>query len=256
MINVVHNESKKTANVVMQRLPVNSLNLEFLQELTSTIKDLEQQKYKGIILSSSSPTVFSAGLDIMEMYKPDEARLRKFWQSLQTMWKTLYATPLITIAAINGHTPAGGCLIAMSCDHSIMVESRATIGLNETLLGIVAPKWFRNLYVNRIGFGRAEHALKIGKLFTPEEALKLNLINELVESPADLMSKAEEELDKWIKIPSAALHMTKLSLRQSHVDELISYEKEEVEQIVYFTKQDIVQNALQKYIENLKGKKK
>lgn len=33
-----------------------------------------------------------------------------------------------------GHAPAGGCLLALSCDESIMVKSRATIGLNETLL--------------------------------------------------------------------------------------------------------------------------
>lgn len=35
---------------------------------------------------------------------------------------------------LQGHAPAGGCLLALSCDESIMVKSRATIGLNETLL--------------------------------------------------------------------------------------------------------------------------
>jgi len=256
LVNVVENESKKTANVIMQRLPVNSLNLELLQDLTAAIKDLEEKEYKGIILSSSSPTVFSAGLDITEMYKPDEARLREFWVSLQTMWKTLYATPLMTIAAVNGHAPAGGCLLTMTCDHSIMVESRATIGLNETMLGIVAPKWFRALYVNTIGFGRAEHALKLGTLFTAEEALKLNIVDQLVESPADLLPKAEEQLDKWLKIPRAALQMTKISLRKAHVDELISYEQQEVEEIVRLILQDETQGVLGKYFESLKGKKK
>ncbi|GIY02792.1 enoyl-CoA delta isomerase 1, mitochondrial [Caerostris extrusa] len=240
----------------MQRPPVNSLNLELLEQITAAIKDLEKKKFRGMILSSNSPTVFSAGLDITEMYKPKEERLRKFWVALQTMWKTLYLTPMVTIAAINGHAPAGGCLVSLSCDHSIMVKSRASIGLNETMLGIVAPKWFRAVYINSLGFRKAEHALKLGKMFTPEEAQKLGLVNELVDSPSDVLSKAQEELDRFMKIPAAALQMTKLSLRKPHVDELISYEKQELEEIVYFVSQEETQKLLGKYFESLKDKKK
>lgn len=42
---------------------------------------------------------------------------------------------------MQGHSPAGGCLFAMSCDYRVMVGPNYTIGLNETKLGIVAPKW-------------------------------------------------------------------------------------------------------------------
>ncbi|GFV92854.1 enoyl-CoA delta isomerase 1, mitochondrial [Trichonephila clavipes] len=256
LVNVIEDEKTRTANVVMQRPPVNSLNLELLEQITAAIKDLEQKKFRGMILSSNSPTVFSAGLDITEMYNPKEERLRAFWKTLQQMWKTLYLTPLVTIAAINGHAPAGGCLMSLSCDHNIMVKSRASIGLNETMLGIVAPKWFRAVYINSLGFRKAEHALKIGKLFSPEEALKLDLVKELVDSPSDVVPKAQEELDKWMKIPGAALQMTKLSMRKPFVDDLISYEEQEVEEIVHFVYQEQVQKTLGKYFESLKDKKK
>ena len=33
-----------------------------------------------------------------------------------------------------GHSPAGGCLMAMSCDYRIMARGPYKIGLNETLL--------------------------------------------------------------------------------------------------------------------------
>lgn len=33
-----------------------------------------------------------------------------------------------------GHSPAGGCLMAMSCDYRIMAKGPYKIGLNETLL--------------------------------------------------------------------------------------------------------------------------
>jgi enoyl-CoA hydratase/carnithine racemase len=40
-----------------------------------------------------------------------------------------------------GHSPAGGCLLALSCEYRVMVGPKYTVGLNETQLGIVAPKW-------------------------------------------------------------------------------------------------------------------
>ena len=255
-VNVIEDDKKKTANIVMQRPPVNSLNTELLQQLTSAIKSLEEKHYRGFVLSSSSPTVFSAGLDITEMYKPTEERLRLFWTSLQTMWKTLYQTPLISIAAINGHSPAGGCLLALSCDHSIMVKNRATIGLNETMLGIIAPKWFRQMYINTLGFRVAEHALKLGKLFTAEEALQLHIVDELVDSPSDLNEKCQSEIDKWLKIPDTARRLTKLSLRKPYVDELTTYELQEVEDIVKFVFNEETQNMLAAYMKSLKGQKK
>ncbi|TNN61616.1 Enoyl-CoA delta isomerase 1, mitochondrial [Liparis tanakae] len=41
-----------------------------------------------------------------------------------------------------GSSPAGGCLMSMTCDYRIMADNpRYSIGLNETQLGIVVPFW-------------------------------------------------------------------------------------------------------------------
>lgn len=52
-------------------------------------------------IAQESPTVFSAGLDIMEMYKPQPDRLKMFWTTLQQTWLKLYSAPYPTVAAIN-----------------------------------------------------------------------------------------------------------------------------------------------------------
>ncbi|XP_056275714.1 enoyl-CoA delta isomerase 1, mitochondrial-like [Pseudoliparis swirei] len=60
------------------------------------------------------------------------------------MWLKLYGSSMVTIAAINGSSPAGGCLMSMTCDYRIMADNpRHSVGLNETQLGIVAPFWAR-----------------------------------------------------------------------------------------------------------------
>lgn len=60
---------------------------------------------------------------------------------------------------IKGASPAGGCLLALSTEYRVIVEGKHTIGLNETQLGIVAPSWFRSLYIETLGYRTAEIAL-------------------------------------------------------------------------------------------------
>lgn len=85
----------------MARAPVNSLNLELINELKQALENSLDKNCKGVILTSSLPTVFSAGLDIMEMYKPDMKRCSEFWTSLQDLWLTLYGLSVPVAAAIN-----------------------------------------------------------------------------------------------------------------------------------------------------------
>ena len=85
----------------MARKPVNSLNLELCTELRKALENAIDLNSKGVILTSTLPTVFSAGLDIMEMYKPDLKRCTDFWHALQDLWLTLYGLGIPTAAAIN-----------------------------------------------------------------------------------------------------------------------------------------------------------
>lgn len=85
----------------MARPPVNSLNREFLVELRESLNKAVQNNSRGVILTSSLPKIFSGGLDIMEMYKPDMKRAREFWNDLQETWMTLYGLTIPTAAAVN-----------------------------------------------------------------------------------------------------------------------------------------------------------
>lgn len=49
----------------------------------------------------SQPRVFSAGLDILEMYRKSPERCGEFWRAVQEMWLKLYSSNMVTIAAIN-----------------------------------------------------------------------------------------------------------------------------------------------------------
>jgi len=77
------------------------LNTELLSELKASLLEAQNSHSKGIILTSSLPTVFSAGLDIMEMSTTNEKKLIDFWQTLQDTWLTVYSLTIPIAAAIN-----------------------------------------------------------------------------------------------------------------------------------------------------------
>lgn len=188
------------------------------------------------------------------MYKPDTARARDFWTNLQEAWMKLYGAPYPTAAAIIGHSPAGGCLFAMSCEYRVMLP-KYTIGLNETQLGIVAPSWFMATMRNTISAREAEMALTLGKLFTTDEALRIGMIDEIAADRAEAIAKCEAFLSRYQKIPSSARNLTKHYLRHKDVQDLLDKQKADTDIFIDFITGKQIQKSLGMFIAVLKVRK-
>ncbi|CAL1588591.1 unnamed protein product [Knipowitschia caucasica] len=255
-IKVDLNQSTGVAVLSMQSPPVNSLSLDFLTELCISLEKLEMDRAcRGVIITSSQPKVFSAGLDILEMYGKSPERCGEFWRAVQEMWLKMYGSNMVTIAAISGSSPAGGCLMSMTCDYRIMADNpRYTIGLNETLLGIVAPFWFKDTMVNTVGHRTTELALELGLLYSPEEALKIGLVDQVVPQE-QLLATATETMTKWLAIPDHARQITKSMMRKPTIDKLTSNREADIKNFVSFITKDSIQKSLHMYLEMLKKRK-
>ncbi|XP_032786797.2 enoyl-CoA delta isomerase 1, mitochondrial [Daphnia magna] len=247
-------EKQGYAVVAMHKPPVNSLSLEMIQALSESLSELEKNKCKGFILTSACPGIFSAGLDIREMYQPTEERLKEFWSSLQTLWLQLYGSKMASVALINGHAPAGGCLLAMCCDSRIMVNGKSKIGLNETKLGIVAPFWFKDTFVNTIGVRQSERALQLGSLFTPDEALKIGLVDRVLPDPEAATAVAESELKEFLQIPAMVRYLSKMRIREAALKDLLENREKDLNTFVNFATTDAVQKGLGIYLQSLAKK--
>jgi len=242
----------------MQKAPVNSLSLEMLRSLTDSILEAEgDPECRAIILQSAQPGVFSAGLEITEMMMPDDTRLRNFWWTLQEMFLTLSTSKVATVAAIEGSSPAGGCLIAMSCDWRVMsagdpVKKKPfVIGLNETQLGIVAPFWFQQLYGDLLGWRKSDDLLQTGALVPAAEAATIGLVDEAVEHSL-VVERAAAKVKALLSIPDAARHKTKMLSRGPLASALRTERDADTEQFVQFTNSEAVQTSLHRYMDALK----
>lgn len=273
------NEKGTIATLTLNRFPSNSLNLSLNEAISQGIRDIqsEHKNVKALILSSSNPDILSAGLDLKELYLSssehpsfdDVKRLKRFWLSVQQVFLDLYGCKFATVAAIEGHAPAAGCMLAMACDYRIMAGSNNSdsdnmegsikegkIGLNESTFGIAAPYWMADLMKNTIGFRQAEKSLGLGILYSPKEALDIGLVDELVPSKETVITRANEVAEVWSKIPAEARFVSKMLTRRPILEELKRNREADVEQFARFVSSMRVQKSLGMYLESLKKRKK
>eukprot|EP01134_Creolimax_fragrantissima_P001493 CFRG1493T1 len=249
-------EQKGTTILTMCRAPVNSLNLGLITDITNAIKASENDKAtKALIITSQNPKVFSAGLDITEMHRPNPERFSGFWSSLQHLWLTLYGSKLPIVACINGASPAGGCLIAMGCDYRVMTEGNFSIGLNEAKLGLFVPDFFRQALLNTVGNRRGEIMMSLGQLLPTAEALKHGLIDE--SAPADqVLARSLAMAKEYSGIPSAARAAIKLDCRRASLERLESTLDECYESAKVGVLNEQTQATLDAYMVQLQARKK
>jgi len=152
----------------LARPPVNALNPELCALVTQALDDAVAAGAQGIVLAGG-PKVFSAGLDVPYLLSlgADQEALLRSWTAFFGAARALAACPVPVVAALAGHSPAGGCVLALCCDYRIMAEGPYRIGLNETQVGLVAPEGIQSLLARMVGPHRAERLLVAGCLPAP-----------------------------------------------------------------------------------------
>jgi len=266
-------DDDRIAILELNRKPANALSLEMCTEISAALHGLRENTDKpatAVVLASSLPSgIFSAGLDIpRELYKPDADRLPEFWRSFQQLFLDLYGClDMTTVAALEGPSPAAGCMLALSCDYRAALDTpSAVLGLNESHLGIVAPPWMCQQYIDILGHRRAELALLSGLLFPPRQALEAGLIDELVDGNSNSNSDGEDggysptqhaalqKAREFAGIPAGARAGAKKLTRGPLLETLARDRERDVDFFCQFVTSDPAQAAIGKYLEALAKK--
>lgn len=179
----------RVARLALAREPVNTMDAALWGELASALDECEAGFKKDrcpralIISSGLKRDVFTAGNDISELYAPatSATRYASFWVLQNTVLARLYASPLVTVAAIRGACPAGGCALALCCDARVQADTpAAAMGLNEVALGIPVPEYWQALLGRVVGAGAAERLCLFARLVAPAEGARLGLVDAVV----------------------------------------------------------------------------
>ena len=98
-----------------------------------------------------------------------------------------------------------------------MAEGNYVIGLNEVPVGIIVPNSIFELYSFWLGKANAARSLLEGKLFNPEEALSIGLIDEVVPMES-IITAAERKARKYMAFESNTWRQSKLNIRKSLIE--------------------------------------
>ena len=202
------------AIITLDRGKSNAMNGEMITELDDMFKNIAGDSNISGVIITGKENFFSAGLDLIELYNYPEDEAEAFWHKFLNFTATITSFKKPLVAAINGHSPAGGCVIALACDYRIMAEGKFIIGLNEVPVGIIVPESIFSLYSFWIGQANATRSLLEGKLFTPEEALTVGLIDEIV-NPASILTAAERKIRRYMAMERNTWEQSKLNIRKS-----------------------------------------
>ncbi|MXV49464.1 enoyl-CoA hydratase/isomerase family protein [Pedobacter sp. HMF7647] len=243
----------KIAYLTLNRGRSNPINTELCNELLRAIRDIESDENIGGLILAGGEGFFSAGADLIELYDYNEEEVRNFWTTFLQLTARLAAFKKPLVAAINGHSPAGGCVMALCADYRVMAEGKYIIGLNEVPVGIIVPNSIFSLYSFWVGTANAHRFLLEGKLLTGEEARDCGLVDELVR-PESIITSAERQMKKYLQLSWKTWQQSKTNIRQDLVAKLSADFSPMLDEMLKQWWAPQTRAALQVIIENLKGK--
>jgi enoyl-CoA hydratase len=186
---------------------LNALGTRLMETI---LAKLDEAGGAPVLLTGEGPA-FSAGLDLKEVAALDLPAAETFLRVLERMVDTLYRYPGPTVAFVNGHAIAGGCVLALACDARVSNSaSAARMGLNEVALGLQFPPSILDLVRRRVPPQHLETVVLGAALHLPDEAKQLGLLDVVVE---DAHAHARAMVRKLGAHPPAAYAAAKRALR-------------------------------------------
>jgi len=263
-----HSEDERIAILTLQKEPVNSMSLAFWEALQTAVEKVNGDETVRCIVFQSGlkKNVFTAGMDFQELYAPStsQERLHKFWGTASKCLVAIYGSKKLTIAAIAGACPAGGCCLSLCCDARMITED-GSMGLNEVALGMPVPQYWIMRMKEVIGFRETERMLLQSLMPKAQELLKIGMVDlvvplekELAQTRAKLMSCAVAHAKNFcLDFPELGFVDTKMKMRKPLYDAwLIGGPTEEAEDVWQACKDERTVAALTKVMQSLQKKPK
>ncbi|MHB8754038.1 MAG: enoyl-CoA hydratase-related protein [Candidatus Acidiferrales bacterium] len=169
---------------------LNALNRRTVEELGDALnRAQEDSSVRVLILTGAGEKSFVAGADINELAQRTPVDGKDFSLFGQESFHRLETMGKPSIAAINGFALGGGCELALSCTMRI-ASKNARLGQPEVKLGIIPGYGGSQRLARLCGKGIAHELILSGEMISAEEALRIGLVNHVVEQ-AELIPMAE-----------------------------------------------------------------
>ena len=200
----------------LARPPVNAFDPALMRALREALRDAIAGGGEAIVVSGS-PGRFSGGLDVPALLTLDRVGIRDAWTTFFALMRDLAASPVPVAAALTGHSPAGGTVLALFADHRVLASGDFLVGLNEVRVGLPVPEVLLRVLAYVVGERQAARLAVGGLLVGPEEALRIGLVDDVVPL-AEVVPRALAWAGDLLARPRAAMTATRALVRQPLIE--------------------------------------
>jgi enoyl-CoA hydratase/carnithine racemase len=200
----------------------NSLNRQILERLGQIVEEADQNPSpKGIILTGQG-RFFSSGFDLpMFLGFSDLDQAVDFFEFEEQLLASFFACRKPVVAALNGHTVAGGLIYAMAADYRIIKDHpKIKVRMSENKIGLSLS--VAQHEVMRFGLDsnhKFRDIMYFGDMVDVYRAQELALVDEVVAEDA-LIKRAKQVISLWIDNPGRPFMRLKQTLRADTVDRI------------------------------------
>ncbi|GAB3979184.1 3-hydroxyacyl-CoA dehydrogenase NAD-binding domain-containing protein [Spirosoma terrae] len=183
----------------MTSSPMNVLNDDSIPAFESALEQaFADDSVKGIIITSAKPE-FVAGADLKMILRnndKDPTDMLKVSSELNRVFRRIETSGKPTVAAINGTALGGGYEICLACHHRIaLANPKTAIGLVEVTIGLLPGAGGTQRLPRMLGIQVALPLILEGKKVGVQEAKSLGMIDDIADTPDEMMAKARA----WIE---------------------------------------------------------
>jgi cyclohexa-1,5-dienecarbonyl-CoA hydratase len=200
------------ARVVLDRPPLNILDLPMIQELSKALDALAREPALRALVIAAEGKAFCAGVSVQD-HLPE--RVWTMLRAFHGLFRRLFFFPCPTLAVVQAPALGGGCELACFADLVVASET-ATFGLPEVKLGVFPPVAAAH-FPQRIGAARTLQLILGGDTLPAREALRIGLVDEVV-PPQALAAAAESAVARWREKSAPALRLARRAVQSAGPD--------------------------------------
>lgn len=227
-----------------------TLDVEFLQEFLRHLNDFEESDSTALVITGVG-RVFSAGVDLRRILDGGESYRDEFLPLMSEAFLRLFRVEKPTVAAVNGHAIAGGCIITCACDHRVMADGEGKIGISELDVGVPFP----TVPLEIMRFVLPSHTFSqvvwSAMSYSPHEARESGLVDQVV-SPDSLLEIAVTKAQELAAVPPDVYRVTKRQLREPALERIDDLRQRFDAEVESMWSSGPVLDAIESFLERLR----
>jgi enoyl-CoA hydratase len=201
---VLYEVRDRIAHVTISNGKANALSPEVIAQLGAALTRAEDagEEQVGALLITGAPGMLSGGFDLKVM-RASAAAAGKLVTDGGELITRMFGSEMPVVIACSGHAVAAGALLMLGADERIGARGAFRIGLIETEIGMVLPKWAVELARERLSPRQLQIATVGAKMYDPDGAVGAGYLDGVV-APELLEASALEAAQRWASLPRGA----------------------------------------------------